>query len=112
MITFLIGLLILLAGYLTYSKYIEKQFGPEDRKMPCETLYNGVDYVPLSARRNEFINILNIAGMFYIFIISSFIFNAKIGFNLSLNISEILAVIVMAISLWAIMRKCRNYEGE
>ncbi|MBQ2644172.1 carbon starvation protein A [bacterium] len=63
MITFIIGLLILLVGYLTYSKYIEKQFSPEDRQMPCDNLYNGVDYVPLSTRKNEFINILNIAGM-------------------------------------------------
>lgn len=63
MITFGIGLLILLFGYLTYSKYIEKQFGPEDREMICNTMYNGVDYVPLSSRRNQFINLLNIAGM-------------------------------------------------
>lgn len=63
MITFCIGLLILFFGYIFYSKYIEKQFGPDDREMPCKSLYNGVDYVPLSTRRNEFINILNIAGM-------------------------------------------------
>ena len=63
MITFIIGLLILLFGYFLYSKYIEKQFGPEEREMPCNSLYNGVDYVPLSTRRNEFINLLNIAGM-------------------------------------------------
>ena len=63
MITFFIGLLILLFGYVFYSKYIEKQFGPDDRSVPSKDLYNGVDYVPLSTNRNQFINLLNIAGM-------------------------------------------------
>ena len=63
MITFFIGLLILLFGYIFYSKYIEKQFGPDERKVPSENLYNGVDYVPLSTTRNQLINLLNIAGM-------------------------------------------------
>ena len=63
MITFFVGLLILLFGYIFYSKYIEKQFGPDDRKVPSENLYNGVDYVPLSANKNQLINLLNIAGM-------------------------------------------------
>lgn len=63
MITFFTGLLILFFGYIFYSKYIERQFGPDERKVPSETLYNGVDYVPLSEKRNELINLLNIAGM-------------------------------------------------
>ena len=57
MITFFVGLLILLFGYIFYSKYIEKQFGPDDRKVPSENLYNGVDYVPLSANKNQLINL-------------------------------------------------------
>ena len=63
MITFFIGLLILLFGYIFYSKYIEKQFSPEDKNVPSKNFYNGVDYVPLSLRRNQLINLLNIAGM-------------------------------------------------
>lgn len=63
MITFFIGLLILLFGYIFYSKYIERQFGPDERNVPSNDLYNGVDYVPLSTRRNQLINLLNIAGM-------------------------------------------------
>ena len=35
MITFLVGLLILFAGYFTYSKYVEKQFEPDDRPTPA-----------------------------------------------------------------------------
>ena len=63
MITFFIGLLILLFGYIFYSKYIERQFGPDERNVPSKDLYNGVDYVPLSTTRNQLINLLNIAGM-------------------------------------------------
>ena len=63
MITFFIGLLILLFGYIFYSKYIEKQFAPDERNVPSKDLYNGVDYVPLSSTRNQLINLLNIAGM-------------------------------------------------
>ena len=63
MITFFIGLLILFVGYILYSKYIESQFGPDDRIVPSQNLYNGVDYVPLSSAKNQLINLLNIAGM-------------------------------------------------
>lgn len=63
MITFIIGLLILLLGYISYSKYIEKQFSPEEKEMPSSTMYNGVDYVPLPTWKNQLINLLNIAGM-------------------------------------------------
>ena len=63
MITFFIGLAILFFGYIFYSKYIERQFSPEEWEMPCNRLYNGVDYVPLPAWKNQLINLLDIAGM-------------------------------------------------
>ena len=63
MITFIIGLLILFFGYIFYSKYIENEFSPEEKKVPSQNLYNGVDYVPLSSLKNQLINLLNIAGM-------------------------------------------------
>lgn len=63
MITFFIGILILIFGYIFYSKYIESQFSPDERSVPAKDLYNGVDYVPLSSTRNQLINLLNIAGM-------------------------------------------------
>lgn len=63
MITFLVGLCILFFGYVFYSKYIESQFSPEEREMPCDKLYNGVDYVPLPTWKNQLINLLDIAGM-------------------------------------------------
>ena len=53
-----------------------------------------------------------IPGLFYIFITLSFIFNAKIGFNLNLHIAEILAFIIMIISLFAIIKMCKKPNSE
>ena len=63
MITFLVGLLILLVGYITYSRYVEKQFSPDDRPTPAYAINDGVDFVPLSTKRNQMIQLLSIAGM-------------------------------------------------
>lgn len=63
MITFTIGLLILLFGYIFYSKYVESQFVPNTDNMPCNNNYDGVDYVPLSTKKNQLIHLLNIAGI-------------------------------------------------
>ena len=63
MITFLAGITILILGYLFYSKYIEKLFQPDDRQTPAHVINDGVDYVPLSERRNYLIQLLNIAGL-------------------------------------------------
>ena len=61
--TFLIGILILFFGYIFYSKYVERVFAPDDRKVPAHMQKDGVDYVPISKRRNSLIHLLNIAGM-------------------------------------------------
>ncbi len=63
MITFIIGILILVFGYIFYSKYVESQFGPSDRETPAHAIQDGVDFVPISKRRNTLIHLLNIAGM-------------------------------------------------
>ena len=63
MITFLIGILILILGYIFYSKYVVKQFVPDDRKTPADVCYDGVDYLPLGKNRNAIIHLLNIAGI-------------------------------------------------
>ena len=63
MLTFFLGILILIAGYFFYSKYVERQFAPDDRKTPANELNDGVDYIPMSKRRNALIHLLNIAGM-------------------------------------------------
>ena len=63
MTTFLIGIAILIIGYILYSKYIESIISPDDRKVPANLLSDGVDYVPISKGRNALIHLLNIAGM-------------------------------------------------
>lgn len=63
MLTFVSGILILLFGYIFYSKYIENLFDPNDEQTPAHTLSDGIDFVPISRNRNLLIHLLNIAGM-------------------------------------------------
>ncbi|MDO9522996.1 MAG: carbon starvation CstA family protein [Methanocorpusculum sp.] len=63
MITFLVGICILIFGYFFWSKVAEKIFGPDDRKTPALNHPDAVERVPLSTRRNLLIQLLNIAGM-------------------------------------------------
>ncbi|MBR6162555.1 carbon starvation protein A [bacterium] len=63
MITFIVGLLILFFGWLFYSNYVEKQFGLTDEPTPAVKNSDGVDFIPLSEKRNMLIHLLNIAGM-------------------------------------------------
>ncbi|MBZ5753684.1 carbon starvation CstA family protein [Metabacillus rhizolycopersici] len=63
MYTFLGGIALLLIGYFTYGKLIEKMFGvKEDRATPAYVNSDGVDYVPMSTYKNSLIQLLNIAG--------------------------------------------------
>lgn len=63
MITFLIGILILLFGYIFYSNYVEKQFGITNNETPATKINDGIDFVPLSDKKNMLIHLLNIAGL-------------------------------------------------
>ncbi|MCF0216616.1 MAG: carbon starvation protein A [Fibrobacteraceae bacterium] len=63
MITFLIGVAILVGGYFTYGKFIEKIFGPDDRKTPALSNPDGVDRMVLPHWKNTLIQLLNIAGI-------------------------------------------------
>lgn len=47
MISFFICLAILIIGYFTYGKVVEKVFGPDDRETPAVAMEDGVDYVIL-----------------------------------------------------------------
>lgn len=63
MITFLVCLVLLIAAYFTYGRYLERQVGIDDRaQTPATRLYDGVDYVPLPRWRVFLIQLLNIAG--------------------------------------------------
>lgn len=67
MITFIVSIILLVVGYLTYGKYVERVFGPKDRPTPAYTSSDGVDYVPMDTKKNSLIQLLNIAGVGPIF---------------------------------------------
>lgn len=68
MYTFIGGLIILLCGFLFYSKYIEKVFGvDENKKTPAYECEDGVDYIPMPTWKLHLIQFLNIAGLGPIF---------------------------------------------
>ena len=68
MISFIISILVLIIGYFTYGKLVEKIFGvQEHRKTPAIRLRDDVDYMPLSTWRVFVIQFLNIAGLGPIF---------------------------------------------
>ncbi|WP_242309254.1 carbon starvation CstA family protein [Bacillus cereus group sp. BfR-BA-01331] len=63
MITFLVSIVVLIIGYFTYGKLIEKIFGINySRKTPAYVNQDGIDYVPMDRRKNSMIQLLNIAG--------------------------------------------------
>lgn len=62
MVYLLVGLAILIIGGWLYGKFVEKQFGPDDRPTPAYSKRDDVDYVPIKSWKNTLINLLNIAG--------------------------------------------------
>ena len=68
MVSFLLSLILLIVGYMVYSKFVDKTFDTDDSiKTPAETMTDGVDYVPMSWPRIFLIQFLNIAGLGPIF---------------------------------------------
>ena len=83
MISFLIALAVLVGGYFIYGLVVEKIFGIDSKRpMPCDTMRDGVDYVPMSTWKVFLIQFLNIAGLGPIFeqVFYSFQRLKKIGF--------------------------------
>lgn len=62
MITFFIALIILIGGYLLYSRLSEKVFAIDDRKTPAIESPDGVDKQPMARWKAFLIELLNIAG--------------------------------------------------
>lgn len=67
MVTFTVALIALIAGYLIYGRYVNKIFGPDDRKTPALSKTDGVDFIPLPTWKIFMIQFLNIAGLGPIF---------------------------------------------
>lgn len=62
MVTFFIALVLLIGGYLIYSRVSEKVFAIDDRKTPAIANPDGVDITPLPKWKAFLVELLNIAG--------------------------------------------------
>jgi len=68
MITFCISIVLLIVGYIFYSKLVEKVFGIDtNRETPAITHADGVDYVAMPGWKIFLVQFLNIAGLGPIF---------------------------------------------
>ena len=68
MITFVCCLVLLVAAYFVYGKYLDKVCRINvESEVPSNKLYDGVDYVPMPRWRTFLIQLLNIAGIGPIF---------------------------------------------
>ena len=68
MITFLLSIFALIAGYFVYGKIVERFIGVEpDRKTPAYELQDGIDFMPMATWKVFVIQFLNIAGLGPIF---------------------------------------------
>ncbi len=68
MITFILSIVLLIVGYFTYGKLVERVFGiDENRQTPAYAMNDGVDYMPMEWKRASLIQLLNIAGLGPIF---------------------------------------------
>ena len=62
MLTFLLGIGVLIIGGALYGRLTEKILRPTDAKTPAVEKFDGVDYVPMKKWKNSLIELLNIAG--------------------------------------------------
>ena len=68
MVTFLVSILLLCAGYFVYGKIVERFVGADpERKTPAYERQDGVDFMPMSTWKVFVIQFLNIAGLGPIF---------------------------------------------
>ena len=62
MISLLISLAVLLAGFLIYGRLTERVFAPDGRQTPAVAVNDGVDCVPMKPWKAFLVQLLNIAG--------------------------------------------------
>ena len=62
MVSLILSLVVLVAGYLVYSRLAERVFGPDDRETPAVAVNDGVDCVPMKPWKAYLVQLLNIAG--------------------------------------------------
>ena len=62
MLTFIIGIFILITGGVLYGRLCERVIKPTDNATPATTMRDDVDFVPMKKWKNSLIELLNIAG--------------------------------------------------
>ena len=62
MISLILSLVVLVVGFLIYSRVTEKAFAPDERQTPAIAINDGVDCVPMKPWRAFLVQLLNIAG--------------------------------------------------
>ena len=62
MISLFLSFAVLVIGYFTYGRLVERTFGPDDRMTPANSMTDGVDYMPMKTWRAFLVQLLNIAG--------------------------------------------------
>lgn len=68
MSAFLVAVALLIGGYLLYGTFVERVICCDPKRpMPCDTLRDGVDYMPMPTWKVFLIQFLNIAGLGPIF---------------------------------------------
>ena len=77
MITFSLAIVILIAGYFIYGKFVSRLFGEDNsRSVPSQTMADGVDFVSMPTWKVFTIQFMNIAGLGPVF---GAIMGAKFG---------------------------------
>ncbi len=61
--SYFMGVIILIVAYYTYGKYLEKNFGIDERETPAISKADGVDFVQMNWFKSLLIQFLNIAGL-------------------------------------------------
>ena len=62
MVSLLLSLVVLVVGFLLYSRVVDKVFAPDDRQTPAIAINDGVDCVPMKTWKAFLVQLLNIAG--------------------------------------------------
>ena len=62
MISVICSFAVLLLGYIIYGRFVERVFGPDDRRTPAYAREDGVDFVPMKTWKAFLVQLLNIAG--------------------------------------------------
>ena len=62
MVSLVLSFAVLILGYLTYGRMVEKVFRPDDRQTPAFRREDGVDFVPMKTWKAFLVQLLNIAG--------------------------------------------------